>query len=279
MAGAEPSAIARLDELTRRLRRECPWDREQDERSIVAHTVSEAYELADAAHSGDNAKLLDELGDLLFQVHFLSLLLEERGAGDLAAVADHCAQKLIRRHPHVFGDVEVEGTADVRRNWDEIKRPSVVRLISSQLRARPPCPRPRHRRTRAGGGGSASARSVGDRGEIARAALLEQQREEVNLEQQVAELVEQLRVVAGVRGVGELVGLRHRVSDDQRSSCSRSHGHSRRSRRVSSSSLAIALGSAPAMTRAQPDVAPVAGVVVLDVDDVFGALPHEGATM
>jgi MazG family protein len=122
MAGAAPSAIARLDELTRRLRRECPWDREQDERSIVAHTVSEAYEVADAAHSGDDAKLLDELGDLLFQVHFLSLLLEERGAGDLAAVADHCAQKLIRRHPHVFGDVEVAGAADVLRNWDEIKR-------------------------------------------------------------------------------------------------------------------------------------------------------------
>jgi XTP/dITP diphosphohydrolase/tetrapyrrole methylase family protein/MazG family protein/ATP diphosphatase len=124
MPGAAPSAIARLDELTRRLRRECPWDRDQDERSIVGHTVSEAYELADAAHSGDDAKLLDELGDVLFQVHFLALLLEERGSGDLAAVADHCAQKLIRRHPHVFGDVEVEGTADVRRNWDEIKRTS-----------------------------------------------------------------------------------------------------------------------------------------------------------
>ena len=67
--------------LTRRLRRECPWDREQDERSIVPHTVGEAYELAAAAHAGDDAKLLDELGDVLFQVHFLSLLLEERGAG------------------------------------------------------------------------------------------------------------------------------------------------------------------------------------------------------
>jgi XTP/dITP diphosphohydrolase/tetrapyrrole methylase family protein/MazG family protein/ATP diphosphatase len=115
-------AIERLDELTRRLRRDCPWDREQDERSIVPHTVSEAYELADAAHSGDDAKLLDELGDVLFQVHFLALLLEERDAGDLAAVADHCAEKLIRRHPHVFGDTEVEGAADVVRNWDEIKR-------------------------------------------------------------------------------------------------------------------------------------------------------------
>jgi XTP/dITP diphosphohydrolase/tetrapyrrole methylase family protein/MazG family protein/ATP diphosphatase len=117
-------AIERLDELTRRLRRECPWDREQDERSIVAHTVSEAYELADAAHSGDDAKLLDELGDVLFQVHFLALLLEERGTGDLAAVAEHCAEKLIRRHPHVFGDTAVAGAADVVRNWDEIKRTS-----------------------------------------------------------------------------------------------------------------------------------------------------------
>ena len=97
------AAVERLDALTRRLREECPWDREQDERSIVPHTVEEAYELAAAAHSGDDAKLLDELGDVLFQVHFLSLLLEERGGGSLAEVAEHCRQKLIRRHPHVFG--------------------------------------------------------------------------------------------------------------------------------------------------------------------------------
>jgi MazG family protein len=115
-------ALARLDEVTRRLRVECPWDREQDERSIVPHTVEEAYELADAAAAGDDAKLLDELGDVLFQVHFLSLLLEERGAGDLAQVADHCREKLIRRHPHVFGDVEAETAGEVLRNWDEIKR-------------------------------------------------------------------------------------------------------------------------------------------------------------
>ena len=119
---ATADSILRLDELTRRLRRECPWDREQDERSIVPHTVEEAYELADAADSGDDAKLLDELGDVLFQVMFLSLLLEERDAGDLAAVADHCRQKLIRRHPHVFEAVEVDSAADVLRNWDEIKR-------------------------------------------------------------------------------------------------------------------------------------------------------------
>ncbi|HEX5308712.1 MAG TPA: MazG family protein [Solirubrobacteraceae bacterium] len=121
MAEASSQALADLDQLTRRLRRECPWDREQDERSIVPHTVEEAYELADAAESGDDAKLLDELGDVLFQVVFLSLLLEERGVGDLGQVAEHCRQKLIRRHPHVFADAEVADAADVLRNWDAIK--------------------------------------------------------------------------------------------------------------------------------------------------------------
>jgi MazG family protein len=123
-------ALLELAAITKRLRRDCPWDREQDERSIVPHTVEEAYELADAAHSGDDAKLRDELGDVLFQVYFLSLLLEERGKGDLAAVAKGVSEKLVRRHPHVFGD---EGEIDslptrartpdeVRENWDAIKR-------------------------------------------------------------------------------------------------------------------------------------------------------------
>ena len=115
-------ALLALDEITRRLRRECPWDREQDERSIVPHTVEEAYELADAAHSGDDAKLVDELGDVLFQVYFLSLLLEEREAGSLADVADRCREKLIRRHPHVFGEASVDTAEGVVRQWDEIKR-------------------------------------------------------------------------------------------------------------------------------------------------------------
>jgi len=110
---ADPAldALARLDEITRRLRKECPWDREQDERSIVPHTVEEAYELADAAHKGDDEKLLDELGDVLFQVVFLALLLEERGAGDLAAVANAITEKLIRRHPHVFGKDETQSVS------------------------------------------------------------------------------------------------------------------------------------------------------------------------
>ncbi len=87
----------------------------------MPHTVEEAYELADAAHHDDDAKLLDELGDVLFQVMFLSLLLEERGAGDLGQVAEHCRQKLIRRHPHVFSDTQVADAGEVLRNWDAIK--------------------------------------------------------------------------------------------------------------------------------------------------------------
>jgi XTP/dITP diphosphohydrolase/tetrapyrrole methylase family protein/MazG family protein/ATP diphosphatase len=115
-------ALTTLDEITRRLRRECPWDREQDERTIVPHTLEEAYELADAAYQRNDAKMLDELGDVLFQVHFLSLLLEERGAGDLTQVAQHVTDKLVRRHPHIFGETEVENADQVLRNWDAIKR-------------------------------------------------------------------------------------------------------------------------------------------------------------
>jgi XTP/dITP diphosphohydrolase/tetrapyrrole methylase family protein/MazG family protein/ATP diphosphatase len=114
-------ALVDLQELTERLRRDCPWDREQTAETIVPHTVEEAYEVADAALAGEDAKLVDELGDLLFQTFFLALLLEERGAGDLAAVARAIQEKLVRRHPHVFG----EGTADtpraVRKRWEELK--------------------------------------------------------------------------------------------------------------------------------------------------------------
>jgi len=120
--GDAAAGLKRLDEITRRLRRECPWDREQDERSIVPHTVEEAYELADAAQQGDHVKLLDELGDVLFQVLFLALLLEERGAGSLADVAESMSEKLIRRHPHVFGEAEARTAGEVLLNWDRIKR-------------------------------------------------------------------------------------------------------------------------------------------------------------
>jgi MazG family protein len=115
-------ALVELQELTERLRRECPWDREQTARTIVPHTVEEAYEVADAALGGDPAKLLDELGDLLFQVYFLALLLDEQGEGDLEAVARNVHEKLVRRHPHVFGEVEAGTPGRVRENWERIKR-------------------------------------------------------------------------------------------------------------------------------------------------------------
>jgi MazG family protein len=115
-------ALLDLQRLTEQLRRECPWDREQTVRTIVPHTVEEAYEVADAAFADDDAKLLDELGDLLFQVYFLALLLEERGKGDLADVARGVHAKLVRRHPHVFGEVEARTAGRVKENWDRIKR-------------------------------------------------------------------------------------------------------------------------------------------------------------
>jgi MazG family protein len=115
-------ALLELQRLTERLRRDCPWDREQTARTIVPHTVEEAYEVADAALAGDDEKLLDELGDLLFQVYFLALLLEERDKGDLATAARLIHEKLVRRHPHVFGDVDADTPGRVKENWDRIKR-------------------------------------------------------------------------------------------------------------------------------------------------------------
>jgi MazG family protein len=123
LAERDPLADALLDlqRLTERLRRDCPWDREQTARTIVPHTVEEAYEVADAALADDDAKLEDELGDLLFQTYFLALLLEERGTGSLESVARGVEQKLVRRHPHVFGEVDADTPGRVRQNWERIK--------------------------------------------------------------------------------------------------------------------------------------------------------------
>jgi MazG family protein len=115
-------ALVELQRLAERLRRDCPWDRAQTVGTIVPHTVEEAYEVADAALDGDDPALLDELGDLLFQTVFLALLLEERGAGSLADVARSIHDKLVRRHPHVFGEAELETPGAVKGRWEEIKR-------------------------------------------------------------------------------------------------------------------------------------------------------------
>ena len=115
------AALLELQQLTERLRADCPWDREQTARTIVPHTVEEAYEVADAAFSDRPDRLLGELGDLLFQVYFLALLLAEDGHGDLEAVARSVHEKLVRRHPHVFGDVDARTAGRVRENWERLK--------------------------------------------------------------------------------------------------------------------------------------------------------------
>jgi MazG family protein len=114
-------ALVDLQELAERLRRDCPWDRAQTAETIVPHTVEEAYEVADAALAADDAKLVDELGDLLFQTFFLALLLEERGVGDLAEVTRAIHEKLVRRHPHVFGDGTADTPGAVKQRWEELK--------------------------------------------------------------------------------------------------------------------------------------------------------------
>jgi XTP/dITP diphosphohydrolase/tetrapyrrole methylase family protein/MazG family protein/ATP diphosphatase len=115
------AALTDLQLLTERLRRDCPWDREQTARTIVPHTVEEAYEVADAALAGDDAKLLDELGDLLFQCFFLALTLQEKASGDLTQAARTVHAKLVRRHPHIFGGEEITSAGAVRQRWDRIK--------------------------------------------------------------------------------------------------------------------------------------------------------------
>ena len=114
-------ALVDLQRLTERLRADCPWDRAQTTKTIVPHTVEEAYEVADAALGGRPEKLLDELGDLLFQVYILALLLAEQGHGDLEAVARRVHAKLVARHPHVFGEAEADTAGRVRANWERLK--------------------------------------------------------------------------------------------------------------------------------------------------------------
>ena len=100
----------------------CPWDREQDHLSLRWHAVEEVYELLDAIEAGDDHELEEELGDLLLQVVFHCQLAKERGAFDFERVARHITDKLLRRHPHVFGNLKVKNVDQVWVNWEKIKR-------------------------------------------------------------------------------------------------------------------------------------------------------------
>jgi ATP diphosphatase len=119
------SHLERLLQIMERLRdpeRGCPWDREQDWASIAPHTIEEAYELADAIARAEPDAVRDELGDVLFQVVFQARIAQERGLFDFESVAATIADKLERRHPHVFGDVRIESAAAQTQAWEQHKR-------------------------------------------------------------------------------------------------------------------------------------------------------------
>ena len=118
------SAIDDLLAVMARLRspKGCPWDREQTHRTLRYHAVEEVYELMDAIEAGDDHEMAEELGDLLLQVVFHCQLASERGAFDFDRVARHITDKLIRRHPHVFGNAKVKNVEAVWTQWEQIKR-------------------------------------------------------------------------------------------------------------------------------------------------------------
>ena len=107
--------------IVKRLRKECPWDKEQTNDSIKAATIEEAYEVVEAIDNKDYDELRKELGDLLLHVVFHTVIAEESNHFNIDDVIDSIQEKLIRRHPHVFGDVKVSGADEVKKNWEEIK--------------------------------------------------------------------------------------------------------------------------------------------------------------
>jgi tetrapyrrole methylase family protein/MazG family protein len=120
-----------LVEIMARLRRSCPWDREQTHASLVRYLIEETYEVVDAIEHGHEGELSEELGDLLFQIVFHSQLATERGKFSVADVIDGLSNKMIRRHPHVFGDVAVADIDAVWANWEQLKSQETAGLSRS----------------------------------------------------------------------------------------------------------------------------------------------------
>ena len=118
-----PDTLAELCRLVKTLRGDagCPWDKKQSPQSVGIYLIEEVFELVDAIESGDMQQIREELGDVLFHIVFIARMFEERGKFDLSQVAGSITEKMIRRHPHVFGDKEVSGSAEVVRNWHKIK--------------------------------------------------------------------------------------------------------------------------------------------------------------
>ena len=114
-------AFGRLLDVMDELREKCPWDRKQTNESLRANTIEETYELAEAIINNDNEEIKKELGDLLLHIVFYSKIGEEKKAFDIADVSNAICDKLIFRHPHVFGDLEIETAGQVELSWEQIK--------------------------------------------------------------------------------------------------------------------------------------------------------------
>jgi XTP/dITP diphosphohydrolase len=115
-------ALSSLVVLVERLRRDCPWDREQTPETLKTYLLEECYEVLDAIDSGDPNALADELGDLLFQILFLSRIAEERGSFSIEDVASKISAKMTERHPHVFGGAPASDADSVRQGWERRKQ-------------------------------------------------------------------------------------------------------------------------------------------------------------
>jgi MazG family protein len=118
----EIRAFARLAMVVRELRQKCPWDREQTLKSLTKYLIEEAYEATDAIERGGAKEIAGELGDIFAQVLFAANIAEEKGQFTLTQLIEEAADKLVRRHPHVFGEVEAESSAEVVANWERIKQ-------------------------------------------------------------------------------------------------------------------------------------------------------------
>ena len=145
-----------LVDIISRLRKECPWDREQTHESLAKHLIEEAYELLDAlaamqTNPENHDMLNEELGDLLLQILLHSKIAEENKYFSIVDVVTNLQEKLIKRHPHVFGDVELESAEDVEKQWEEIKKqetsdsifddidqklPSITKAFKTQRKAK-----------------------------------------------------------------------------------------------------------------------------------------------
>jgi len=118
----EGKNFQKLVDIVERLRRECPWDKEQTNQSIKNNLIEEAYELLEAIENNDNRAMIEELGDVLLQVVFHSQIKKDEGSFDINEVITHLIDKLIYRHPHVFGEKEIKDVEAVLKQWDDLKK-------------------------------------------------------------------------------------------------------------------------------------------------------------